>query len=110
MKPHWTDHCEHNRPVDRFLGTVTIDKDIYDVYIHQDNKGIDDVYVYQDNALKDKPDMHICLRYGNEWTQFLALGNVDEYVKMMKERNAPTSLPPYKECLPLLEEYLKEIK
>lgn len=68
MAPHWFDCCDHNRPNDRFLGTIHYEDITYDVY------------VYQDNALGRMPDMHVCLRYGNEGREYLSPGPVDQFL------------------------------
>lgn len=67
-KAHWHDACEHDRPRDRFLGT----------FEHENKKY--DVYVYQDNALDKKPDMHVCIRYGNKDSAYISPGNVDDFI------------------------------
>lgn len=96
-KPHFPDLCRHDRPRDRFLGTVECDGKKYDVH------------VYQDNALTAKPDFHVCLRYGHGSSQYISPGNVETFVRMLKERQWALRNPPvYEAALPLVEKFLIE--
>lgn len=82
MKPFHLDACSHDRPRDRFLGTI-----------EDEVRGQLDVYVYQDNALSAPvPDMNVCIRYGEEGSQYLSPGNVDEFVKRIRTTK-PTEFP-----------------
>ena len=73
MKPVFRDACNHDRPRDRFLGTVKGDGHLYDVY------------VYQDNALTVTiPDMNLCMRYGVEGGQYISPGSVDDFVVIVR--------------------------
>ena len=90
---HWIDECGHDRPRDRFLGTIEAGGDTYDVH------------VYQDNALSAPvPDMHVCLRYGNECSQYVSPGNATEFVRVWSERKAPEE---YTAALPLIRAWLE---
>ncbi len=91
-EPHWPDVCRHVRPRDRFLGTVVAGAGTYDVF------------VYQDNALDATvPDMHLCIRYGVEDSQYISPGNATEFVKRWREsKDIPAE---YLEALPLVEKW-----
>ena len=82
------DHCEHDRPRDRFLGTVQVGAKFYDVH------------VYQDNALADTPDMHVCLRYGDKPSEYCSPGNASEFVKRCERGNVS---PQYLAALSLVK-------
>ncbi len=95
-KPHWPDACCHDRPRDRFLGTVDVDDPV-------------DVFVYQDNALDAAvPDMHVCLRYGAEDHQYMSPGSVSQFIENTKKYFPNTS--EYAMALPLVEAWLNETK
>jgi len=83
--PHWHDCCDHVRPRDRFLGTIRVRND-------EAPGGADlyDVYVYQDNALAEEPDMHACLRYGEEGGAYVSPGNVDDFVRRVRTERPGT--------------------
>lgn len=92
-RSHWYDTCHHDRPLDRFLGTVKVANKLYDVW------------VYQDNALSAKvPDMHVCIRYSSKDSKYISPGNAQEFV----ERAAKYSDAVYLAALPLVQAYLTE--
>jgi hypothetical protein len=95
MTPYWPDLCRHTRPNDRFLGTFNL----YD--------GVYDVFVYQDNALSSsKPDMHVCIRYGDKGDQYISPGNVKDFVdRFVGEAGAPEA---YQLALPFIQKWLKQ--
>jgi hypothetical protein len=96
MSPYWPDLCGHTRPRDRFLGTFDLGNEVYDVF------------VYQDNALNSpKPDMHVCIRYGDEDSQYISPGNAEEFVERYAEAGAPKE---YRRALPLVQKWLKQKK
>jgi hypothetical protein len=90
MKPHWPDHCEHNRPRDCFLGTIEHDGETFDVF------------VYQDNALADVPDMHVCMRYGAEGSEYISPGPIAHFLDVCAQFPQHTV---YQLAKPLVEEY-----
>jgi len=56
MAPQWHD---------RYLGPFWTESHAYDVY------------VYQDNELSAKvPDMHVCIRYGNDGSEYISPGSI----------------------------------
>ena len=76
MPPYFTDYCKHDRPRDRFLGTVAVGDNLYDVF------------VYQNNALDASvPDMHVCLRYGEMPSEYISPGNVQGFVTQIRHHN-----------------------
>jgi len=94
-KPHWPDACRHDRPRDRFLGTIEDERD----------GGPVDVHVYQDNALTAKvPDMHLCLRYGREGHEYVSPGNAIEFVRRWKGAETPSRM--YLAAVPLVEAWI----
>jgi hypothetical protein len=73
--PYWFDACVHDRPNDRFLGTVR----------SGEGEGVYDIFVYQDNAGSAPiPDMHLCFRYGQECSQYISPGNADLFVARLR--------------------------
>jgi hypothetical protein len=95
MKPHWPDVCCHDRPRDRFLGSFEWLGRMYDVY------------VYQDNALDaDIPDMHVCIRYGEQGELYISPGRADDFVRRVANRaDAPDD---YRLALPFVLKWLEE--
>lgn len=91
----WTDGCNHTGKNDRFLGTVLTEE------------GSFDVYVYQDNAANEKPDMHMCWRYGSRCDQYISAGPATpEWIARIREtRNLPEH---YVKALALTEKWLSE--
>lgn len=91
-RPAHPDACGHNRPRDRFLGTVAA------------NGRAVDVYVYQDNALGEPPIMHLCLRYARRACAYASPGDVGDFVQRWTGRaDAP---PEYRAALPLVIAWL----
>jgi len=90
MPPYFTDRCAHDRPRDRFLGTVVVGNNFYDVY------------VYQDNALDAAvPDMHVCLRYGEKPSEYISPGPVARFMSIERPNTV------YLETRPLIAAWLK---
>ena len=85
MTPIYHDGCCHDRPRDRFLGTVEGDGQRYDVY------------VYQDNALDEPPDMHVCMRYGDDGPEYLSPGEARWFVDRV-ETTRPRRLADMAPC------------
>lgn len=93
--PYWPDLCGHTRPNDRFLGSFIVDDDVYDVF------------VYQDNALSaPKPDMHVCIRYGDEDSQYISPGNAEEFVSRYAKGTGVSK--EYRRALPFVQKWLKQ--
>lgn len=96
MTPYWPDLCRHTRPRDRFLGTFDVDNEVYDVF------------VYQDNALNSpKPDMHVCIRYGDEDSEYISPGNAENFVRHAKGWATDQV---YRRALPFIQKWLKRSK
>lgn len=72
VKPLYIDHCDHTREKDQFLGHVVHKDIIYDAYAWMDYDGI-----------------NICLRFGNNGSEYVSLGSVGvlrEHFKNEKEK------------------------
>lgn len=98
MKPSFKDHCRHDRPLDRFLGTIP-----------ETPRNVKyDLYIYQDNALADPPDLHLCFRYGDYVSAYTSPGNVEKFLKQWGDGKGVDCPAEYRAAIPLIKEYLTD--
>jgi hypothetical protein len=89
--PHWHDCCRHDRPLDKFIGTFVVNNRYYDLW------------VYQDNALGEPPDMNLCIRYGNEDSNYISPGPIDMFLESTgNPHDCRSEDPVYREARKLL--------
>lgn len=67
MTPYWEDGCSHFI-LDTYIGSFSIDEEKYDVFTYEKSN-----------------KTHICIRYGNEDSEYLSPGSVRQTQKIIHD-------------------------